>query len=181
MASPLPILRLLYASLVASTVIVAGVAVLVPAPRHVASPPAVTAALGVLALFVAGMSFVMPSRLLDQSLATSPPEVSVELDAAEAAGFRAPAPGRRVVRVTDAVVRAYGRALQTHLIVGLALSESVSLFGFVVSRLGAGLHEAAPFFVVGTLLAIARAPSKAPLLSAIARVTGAEVVDETTS
>jgi hypothetical protein len=180
MASPFQVQRVFYAALVASTVILAALGVLLPAPPGMTPPPVLPVAFGVLALFVAGMSFVLPSRMLDLAVGARPPEVSVELDAAEAAGFRAPAPGRRVVRVTDAVVRSYLPALQTRLVLGLALSESISLFGFVLVRLGADLRLAAPFFALGTLLALVRAPSKAPLLSAIARVSGAEVVDETT-
>ena len=181
MTSPLQVHRVLYAALVASTVLLALVGVLLPVPPGVIAEPLLPPILGAAALFVAVTSFVLPARLLAGAVAASPPEVSVELDAGEAAGFRAPAPGRRLVRVGDDVLRRYAPALQTYTILGLALSEAISMLGLALTRIGADLRLAAPFFAAGTLLALVRLPSKAPLLGALARVTGAEVVDETTA
>jgi hypothetical protein len=180
MASPLRTLRILYAAIVSSTVVVALLGFLLP-PTGLTPPPLVAPLLGVVAVVDAVLSFVMPSFLLGKAVLASPPEVEVELDAAEAAGFRAASPARRVVRMTDEVVRRYAQPLQSSTIVGLALSEAISLFGLVLSRLGADWRACAPFFAAGTCLALLRVPSIAPLASALARATGAELVDATTA
>lgn len=51
-------------------------------------------------------------------------------------------------------------AFQASFIAGMALSESVAMFGFVLGYLGFGLGAIAPFFGVSALLMLARFPSR---------------------
>jgi hypothetical protein len=180
MPNPLFVPRVLWAALLASTVIIAALGVLLPVPSGVDALPFLPAVLGVVALVDAVVSFVLPARLLDQAIRANPPASGVEASAAEPAGFREPVPERRVVHMTDAALRALLPGFQTYVILGLALSESISLFGLVLTRVGADLRLALPFFGAGTILALVRVPSKATLFGAVERVTGATVVDETT-
>src|SRR5262249_47813938 len=103
--------------------------------------------------------------------------VTEEPDPAAQADYRAHLPMRKVVRVDDAVfARIYPRFV-TPLILSLALSESISIYGLVLERLAFPLSQCAPFFIAGTLLIAARVPTKRAVFAAVERSIGVPVVD----
>lgn len=64
-------------------------------------------------------------------------------------------------------------AYQQPFLVGLGLSESVALFGVPVWYLGYGLNAAAPFFVAGALLMLARFPTEQSITRALEKARAA--------
>ena len=107
------------------------------------------------------LSFVLPARTYERALAAIRVEVEPEPEAGFEGGFRQGASSsNRFANPAKALRSALG-AFQTAFILSLALSESVALFGFALSRLGAPLTTAAPFFVVAWVLMGVRYPTHA--------------------
>jgi hypothetical protein len=110
-----------------------------PGAGHIAHgpPPLFAPMFGAVSLGIIGISIFLPKQTMAAKLK------SLKIEG----------------RVTDEHVIESLPAIQTALILGMALSESVSLFGFVLGFLGGPIQHVAPFFVVGILSAGMRYPS----------------------
>jgi hypothetical protein len=142
-------------------------------------PPAMVLPLYVVALLTATMSFVMPRLGLSQTLAPLASRLGTESSSAGQApwpGYRAPAASERVLRLTDGDRRQLVNLLRPRLIIALALSESVSLLGFVLGFLGHPLGLWAPLSAAGTLLIASRFPTARWALGAAERAHGVRAV-----
>jgi hypothetical protein len=122
-------------------------------------------ALGVMSASVAVVSFVLPARVFRQSaerLARSlkvTDTVNVVMPGEER-GFRSAPSSSKVYENGSAALAVAFTAFQTPFILGIALSESIVINGFLLGFLGYGLRFAAPFFAVGLALLLVRFPTK---------------------
>jgi hypothetical protein len=88
-------------------------------------------------------------------------------------GFRESAPVTRFVADPDeAILRAFG-AYQSAFLVGMALAESIALFGFVLEFLGGSVLVASGYFVVAVALMATKFPRLTTIKAAIERATNA--------
>ncbi len=154
-------LRIVWFAILLSTIGFAAVAVVLPSPHLRRAPAAMLPfAFGVVALGVAVMSFVLPATVLRQNLQRQPPPVVGD-----------------AIRMDDQLFASLFPQLQTRVILAVAMSQSVSLFGLMLNRVGFDLSRSAPFFVVGTLLIAARFPTRQAFCAAVERALGVRVVD----
>jgi hypothetical protein len=128
----------------------------------------------VVALLTATMSFVVPRLGLAQALASFASRIGSESSSGQAPwpGYRAPATSERVVRLTDDDRRQLVNQLRPRLIIALALSESVSLLGFMLGFLGHPPALWVPLSAAGSLLIAARFPTARWALGAVERAHG---------
>jgi hypothetical protein len=158
--------RIIWAALLTSTVIFF-VALLVTRPPIESPPePSMLPILGVVAAVVAVVSFVLPAHLSRQALAAAKIETREETVAdpsradSDVLPYReAPTVTRRVPVDPGVAVRRALALHQTPLILGLALSESIALFGVVLGLVGFELPLVVPFFVLSWISIAARYPT----------------------
>lgn len=154
--------RILWGALLSATVIFLGVlfwqrraGVLPAAPED----PMFLLTFAVAALSASSMSVVMPLMFRRKALLAANLAVE-EIDDTGAIGmFRQSAPK---VRVFSDAQKARAIALatyQTSLILGMAMAESVALFGFVLGFLGFAPLQVLPFWIVAWLLMLSRFPN----------------------
>lgn len=136
---------------------------------------AMVLALAATAVGCAVMSFVMPRAVYAKAAAASPPATreAVMGEAAGAQGFRTAAPSLRVFSDPGAARRRAFGAFLTPFIIGMAMAESVSLFGFVLGFLGAAWAQVLPFFAVGIAAQAVRFPTLAGVEAMFERAIGA--------
>jgi hypothetical protein len=177
MNEKLRVTRILWAAFLMSQLMFPVVAFVMPRPPTPAEP-IVVGALGMLAVGLAVMSFVVPSRLRTLGLRRLNLEVSesVAADADRFGGFYrdAAAKQRAFVAPTEALARAYP-TFQTSFIFSVALSEAVTMFGLPLAAMGFSPTWFVPFFVVGALLVAIRYPSAAALRQSLERVYSASL------
>lgn len=138
-------LRTLWAAMTVSTLLMAGVEVHLRGATPAPPPPPATTLYGltVAAAVVAVVSLVLPRRLYAQAVAQR---------------------GKRIEgAATDAQLADRLPLFMTPFILGVALSEAVSTFGFLVGRLGGERAHALALLGAGTLLTLARFPTRAAL------------------
>lgn len=159
--------RIMWGAMFASTVMFL-VVLLVVKPQQTPDN-ALLLGLGAVALITAALSFAIPRNLHIQALARTKLEISEEPDES---GM--PMPGNpRTRRVFANPKQAATRAImlwQTPFILSLALSESVSIYGFVLGFVGFPLPVVLPFFVVSWLLFAVRFPTESKVLNPLIRV-----------
>jgi hypothetical protein len=147
-------------------------------PATVPDEPMLALAFGVAALAVVVVSFVLPRRMLTMGLRQLELEVteSVAEQPDRFGGFyrNAAAKQRLFANPKQALARAF-LAFQTPFILGLALSEAVTLFGLTLAVLGFAPPLCVPFFVVGALLVAIRFPTLAALQRAVEQAYGASL------
>lgn len=138
-------MRVLWGAMTMSTLMFAGIevhlrgAVALPPPP----PPTLSFALTGAGAVVAVVSLALPRWLYAQAVATR---------------------GRPIEgAVTDAQLIPRVPLFMTPFILSLALSEAVSLFGFVIGRTGGELPHALALMGAGTLLVLLRFPSRGAL------------------
>ena len=168
-AARLRVVRIIWMAIFVATVLyVLVLAFVVRSPAQ--APPLV--ALAVPAAIVAVMSVVIPRKLLGDSLRTL--NVTVTNEAGEPIGsFRESAPMRKVIAdPAQAIVDAFPR-YHTTLLMGLALAESVALFGLAAGYMGAPPAVSAPFFAVSFALLATKFPRAETIARALERKTGA--------
>lgn len=154
----LQIPRILWGAMFVSTVLFLVVA-RVAAPAGQVPQAVMLYAMAGAAAMSAVMSFVMPAKLLRHSLLAAKLEVTEEGDPTAPSALRSAAPTVRVFADPD---RALQRALgvyQTAFIVGLALSESVAIFGLILGFVGFPLLQYIGFFVASWALIAIRFPT----------------------
>lgn len=134
-------------------------------------------ALGVTSVSIAVVSFVLPAKTFRssaQGLARSlkvTDTVSVVMPGDER-GFRTAPPSSKMYENGSAALAAAFAAFQTPFILGLALSESIVINGFLLGFMGYGLRFAAPFFAAGLALMLVRFPSKERVAGMFEQATG---------
>lgn len=137
-------------------------------------PPHLPEMLGALAVGIAIISIVLPARTFDAALRAM--DVTFENEVGEPIGsFRESAPTVKLIaKPHDTVIAAFAR-FQQPLLIGLALAESINLFGFMLGFMGAHPYAYAPFFALGLGLMMSKFPRLATITSALERVKGAKI------
>ncbi len=138
-------LRTLWGAMAISTVTLAGIDhhLRGSTPPPPAPPESTVLALTAVAASLAVVSLVLPRRLYAQAVA---------------------ARGKPIEGVvTDAQLAPRVQLFMTPFILSLALSESVSIFGFVIGRLGGPQLHSLALFGAGTALSLLRFPTRGSL------------------
>lgn len=130
--------------------------------------------LGALAFGLAIASVVLPARGFDMSLRTMKVEM-IDMPGEVVGGFRESAPITRVIAEPDRVLENALTRFQTPFLLGMALAESISLFGFMLGFMHASAMVYAPFFAVGAALMLSKFPTAARIREAVERVKGASL------
>ncbi len=130
--------------------------------------------LGALAAGIAVLSFFLPARIFAIALRSA--KIAVSEEAGEGlGGFRqATLAQKTVARPTETVLDALARWRPTFLI-GMALAESISLFGLMVGFLGAPALVYLPFIAAGLAIMLVKYPRLETVTSAIERASGAKL------
>jgi hypothetical protein len=137
-------------------------------------PPHLPELLGALAVGIAIVSIVLPAKNFDAMLRTL--DVKFENEVGEPIGsFRESAPTTRLIAEPHKTVLAAFARYQTPFIIGMALSESICLFGFMLGFMGAPPYAYAPFFALGLGLMVWRFPRLVTITSALERVKQAQI------
>lgn len=126
--------------------------------------PILLIALGGAGLTMSALSLVLPKRMYLQALAAAKFEVQTVPDDGSSALYRE-GPSMRVFAKPADVAQRTPLIFQTALILGMAFSESVAIFGFVLGMQGFGVLEVAPFFVVSVILLLVRFPTGKSMFS----------------
>ncbi len=163
----LRVTRVIHAALVMTTVMLAVVSFVVQPDVPQPAPANMEASLAAVAVVVAVLSFVLPAK----TTATAAAAIRVEILPPGVGSDGMPLPPRFADPATAA--RRAMAAAQTGLILSLALSEAVSLFGLVLHMLGAPHPISLPFFVAGTILAALRFPTVPRLVAPFERAHNA--------
>jgi hypothetical protein len=151
-------LRLLWASIFSSLGIVAGFAATLPPPESEGDSTLVLL-LAAVALANTVMSFVLPEIVYRAGVRRANTPIDEVPDPNAPEGF-AGATRVRIFR-DPAGARALARLhFQQSFILGLALSESVGLLGFVLNRMGFSFLLTLPFFLVSGVLIAVRFPTQ---------------------
>jgi hypothetical protein len=137
-------------------------------------PPHMPELLGALALGIAIFSVVFPARNFDMALRGM--DVKLENEVGEPIGsFRESAPTVKLIaKPNETVIAAFAR-YQTPFILGMALAESINLFGFILGFMGAHPYAYAPFFALGLGLMVWKFPRLEHITTALERVKGAKI------
>ena len=140
--------------------------------------PTLAPVFAMVALGLAVASVLLPSRLHAAAARTAAVETRDDLmddPLGATQGFRRPASSERVFSDPAAARRAALQAFLSPFLVGMAMAESVSLFGFVLGFLGFGVVVVAPFFAVGAGLQATRFPTEAAIEGPFERAHGARL------
>ncbi len=156
--------RILWASLLASNFLYLGALAYVRANRTPPPPPvsALVVALALAGITNAVMSFVVPRLVYQRAALATRVDIREGLTGdpmGATQGFRTAAASGRVFSDGGAARRVAFQAFQAPFIVGMAMAEAVSLFGFVLGFLGAEWAQVLPFFAVGIAAQAVRFPT----------------------
>jgi hypothetical protein len=155
--------RILWGALLSATVVFLVIIVFQKQGGHVPVTPQNAVMLPVfaaVAVIVSTISLLMPRQLHMQALKAAKFEVTSEADPEAVGMFRDAAPGIRVFANPTAVAKRAVVLYHTPLILGLALSEAVSLFGFILGMLGFELLHILPFWLMSWALIAIRFPTE---------------------
>jgi hypothetical protein len=134
--------------------------------------PTTAAAITMVVLAEAVLSFVLPRRRLDAAIKAL--NIAVADEGGEVVGsFRESAPVRRVVVDPPAAVARAFAAYQQPFLLGMAICESIALFGLLYGYTGGRMAIAFAYMGGGLLLQAVRYPRLSTLVRAIERNTGA--------
>jgi hypothetical protein len=169
--------RILWASILFACLISPVVLAVVERGLTEAREPVALPMLAALALTTAIMSRVLPPFVRRQAFAREQPRIEHQADPDSAlALYRGAAPTRRVFADREGARLLALRVQQTTSILGLALSEAVGLFGLVLGFMGFELWQAAPFFVVSSLLIVTLFPMERRAIRALEKHFEARLV-----
>lgn len=169
--------RILWAALLFSQVLYFG---LLAAPGLLERPttpaePALFWPIALVAVVVAVTSWVLPAVFWRNAFRGSAPLDTQPLEGgAQSAAYRAEMSARGFVDPQKALTLALQRGF-TPFILGVALNESVALFGFVLGFLGHSLLTVLPFFLTAWLMMLPRFPTERMFLRPLARAQGVEI------
>lgn len=180
MEARLKTVRILWLALVMTNAIYIGMVSSHAAISPDAAPPYMAEMFGALAFGIAILSIVMPARGFEAGLRNMKVEL-VEVPGEVVGSFRESAPLTRVIAeperaLADAFVR-----FQTPFILGMALAESISLFGFMLGFMRAAPIVYMPFFAAGTVLMLSKFPTEQRMVRALERVKNAKLMPSGTS
>lgn len=131
-------------------------------------------ALAGVACVVAVMSFVLPGMIYKQAVSAVKLDVIDEpAPAGFAAAFQRAGSGAKVFADPEAALRRAAALSQTRLILSVALSEAVALFGFMLAVLGFDKLVAIPFLAVGAVLVVIRFPTEEQIVKPFEAALGA--------
>jgi hypothetical protein len=168
--------RVVWASILLTTVVLAAVLVAGIRSPEAERQDVLLPVLSALALVLSIMSFALPAYIHAQALARLQLPTTLEPDpTAEVPIHQKDPPLRKVVADPALARRRAAAVFQTPLILSLALSEAVGLFGFVLGFLGFELAEVAAFFVVSWGLIVTRFPTEERMVAPLERALGARV------
>src|SRR5687767_5763591 len=156
-------LRVLWAALMASVGLFAVVILLLP-PSGATPDPLHLPLFGGVAASIAIASLLVPRQILSAAVKSAALEIEEVADPDAPSGFA----GVKRVAVFKDPAQARRRAFmiyQQYTILGCALSESVALFGVVLSRLGHPPTTGLPFVLFSLLLMALRFPSEEKALA----------------
>ncbi len=167
--------RILWGGILMFTFAFLVIRLIVPAATQ--AQPVLLPVLGVVALSLAIVSVVLPARTYQVAVAARKKLPLREVSDTSGsdvipAGF---GPMKSVFVDPDAAIGAAFATFQTPFILGLALSEAVSICGFVLGQLGFGPLEYLPFFVVSWVLIGMRFPTVDKVLGPFERAQGAVI------
>lgn len=165
--------RILWGALLFSTVLYLVVLFMVH-PPHQELQPLYPPLFGLLSLGIAVVSFVLPAQGYKQTVLRQKPEIAEEADqqGSDIIPYR-DAPKRRVFASPTDARRMARIAYQTPFILGMALSEAIALFGFVLGFLGHPLPYFIPFFVFAWVLMLVRFPTEKAVYGRYEQAMGA--------
>jgi hypothetical protein len=168
-------MRILWAAMLVSTTTFLAVILVLRHQGFHASAPGVPLSilLALVALPTAVMSLWLPRMQTVQALKRAQFEVQ-ERPAAERM-FADDARRARVFANPAEVKRRSGPALQTAMIVALALAESIALYGFVLLFLGYSWLHGLPFFIVCWGLMFSKYPSERAMLRTVEQAYDADL------
>lgn len=179
-AAPNPLLvpRILWAALLLASFVYLYVWLTV-APAAPETPIAqMPIALGVAALMCAIVSFVLPASLHRKAAAAAKLEVKEIPDPNASVMFRDNTPMIRVF-ANPAEARKKAMALYfTPLILSLALTEAIAIYGLVLGFQGWGAQVVLPFFVAAWLLFLPRFPRMRAAVGPFEKAQNAKLVDD---
>jgi hypothetical protein len=159
--------RVLWGALVGSTVVLTVVGVVLPVDAHARPAPNLVPVFWLVSLAVAVTSFVLPAR--QAKIAAGAREIELVPGP--------PLPGTQRPTVTFANPAAAASSAfavsNTALILAMALSEAVTLFGFALHMVGGPIATTLPMSLFGVVLAAARFPTVARMVGAYERAHGA--------
>ncbi|HEY2368849.1 MAG TPA: hypothetical protein VGH87_20780 [Polyangiaceae bacterium] len=142
--------------------------------EHARMPPHLPEMLGALAFGISIVSIALPARGFDMALRTM--KVTFENEVGEPVGsFRESAPVEKLFASPHQTVMDAFTRFQTPFLIGMALSESICLFGFMLGFMNAPPTTYAPFFAVGLGLMAWKFPRLSTITSALERVKGAKL------
>ncbi len=179
MASTLRMSRILWGALLWSCVLYAIVA-FVARPADAVPQPILLPLLSVAAVVVAVLSFVIPRityASAARSMTNKPAIVERGAMPVDAAHFRSSGTSGPVFADAPAAEAAARKLYQTTLILGIALSEAVALFGIVLAFTGFGPVVFLPFVAAGAVLIAIRFPTRDAVVSPFEKVFGAKLED----
>lgn len=168
--------RILWAALLCSQAIYVALLVvpgLLERPPAGEVDPTLPLVLGAAALAIAVASFLVPATLRRAALAQLDVPIVEEPDPDEPIGFRGS--GKKIRRYADPQA-ALRRAMQlgfVPFILSLALSEAVTIQGFVLGFLGHPALVWAPFAALGAALTAIRFPTARSFVGPFEQATGA--------
>lgn len=173
-------MRILWAALLSSVAVYAGIVVATgkAEPATPAPDPMMIVVMSGAALMTAVMSFVLPPIVFRKAALTNnaPTDDGAPLPESReqrAAREQVTSAAAGVLRDPAAAEAAAFRHYQTRMILELALSESVALFGLILAFMGFGLYRAAPLFAAAAVLMLLRFPTRDRVLSAYEEAVGA--------
>lgn len=149
--------RILWGALLFSTLVYLVILQVIELPEAETDPTMLTV-LAVAGLSSAIISVVWPAFLQRQLAAASKLEVEEVPDPDAQAMFRDQIPTLRRFADPDAVVSKGAAIFFTPFILGMALAESVAIYGFVLGFLGFDLVTIIPFWVTAWALMLVRFP-----------------------
>lgn len=143
-----------------STIVLVVIRFVVPMEPAKAEP-ILLPVLGAVGLFSLVLSFVFPKKMGDAARRAQKLEIVEAADASSGSDVipTGAGPKRRVFADPKAATGAAFMTYQTPFIMGMALSESVALSGFMLWQLGFGLAEGMPFFVLAWISMALRFPT----------------------
>jgi hypothetical protein len=178
-SKPLFVPRVLWGALLASTFIYLYVLYTVARDRADLEPdPALLPALGAVALGAAVASFLLPAQMHRAAAKSVKLEVKEIPDPNASVAFRDQTPTIRVFADPDEVRKKAVALYHTPLILSLALSEAVAVFGLVLGFLGFDWMMVLPFFVTSWILFALRFPEARHALEPLEKAHDARLLVE---
>ena len=169
--------RVLWFALNVSNALIFGIMSATRQPRDEPFDVTLFVALG-LASVASGVAHVLlPRRLRAQHIAATRLDTTEEADLQGSVIFREAAPMVRVFASTQKAIAAAASSYQTAFIFGMAMAESIGIYGGVLAFLGCPLEQAVAFPLVGALLMARLFPTRQKMLGPLEAHYGAKVRD----